>query len=333
MRLKKYIVLYFLLPALLLGSKVHAQTLIDVSTEVPDILIGEQTVLHLTVTADMGKVVYWGISPEALMPVEIVAASKPDTTVVNGNRIVIKQDFIVTSFSDVDTLCLLPPFGVIDQSDTIYSNQIALKITTVPVNVDAPEEFYDIKEIWKPLFVLADYYPLIFGILLTLFLICVVGYIIQHLRNRKALIPLRKEEPKLPPYEEAIKRLDEIKLQKLWQQGRNKDFYTQLTDVLRQYIVRRYNVNAMEMTSYEILEIIQRDKEAKSVYDILKQVLHLADFVKFAKLHPLPDENELSLMHAYSFVNRTKVVEIAKPAEESAESKTNDSKLKEEEHG
>jgi hypothetical protein len=330
---------YLLLPALLSGSKVHAQTLIDVSTEVPDILIGEQTVLHLTVTADKGKTVYLAFSPEALMPVEIVFASKPDTTIVNGNRIVVKQDLVVTSFSEVDTLCLLPPFAVIDQSDTIYSNQIALKISTVPVNVDAPEEFNDIKEIWKPPFVLADYYPLIFGILLTLFLICVVGYIVQHIRNKKALIPLRKEEPKLPPYEEAIKRLDEIKSQKIWQQGRNKEFYTQLTDVLRQYIVRRYNVNAMEMTSYEILEIIQRDKDAKSVYDSLRQILHLADFVKFAKLHPLPDENDLSLTNAYSFVNQTKVVEIAKPAEESggdqqpAEHKTNDSNLKEEQHG
>jgi len=116
-----------------------------------------------------------------------------------------------------------------------------------------------------------------------------------------------------------MKELDEIKQQKLWQQGRNKEYYTLLTDTLRKYMVNRFGINAMEMTSGEILELIRLESEANSSYNSLKQILELADFVKFAKLHPLPDENELSLMNAYLFVNQTKVVEVASP-EESKES-------------
>ena len=188
-------------------------------------------------------------------------------------------------------------------------------MSTLPVNVDKPEEFYDIKNIWKAPFVLADYYPWIFGILIALFLICVVGYILQRIRNRKPLLPFSKPVPKLPPHEQAVKELDDIKQQKLWQQGRSKDYYTQITETLRRYLVDRFGIQAMEMTSAEILDIVRKDADAGAVYNSLKQIMELSDFVKFAKMNPLPDENERSLMNAYLFVSQTKVVEVPAPGE------------------
>lgn len=301
------------------GTKLYAQqTLIDVSIDSAAILIGEQTVLHLTITTDNGKNVIVPIPNDTLMTgVEVLNIAKADTTVIDNNRLLIKQDILITSFDS--SLYLLPPFKVIDQTDTIYSNQVALKVSTIPVNIDKPDEFNDIKETWDPPFVLADYYLLIYGVLFACFLICLIGYILKRLRNRQSIIPFKKQEPKLPPFEMAMKELDEIKQQKLWQQGRNKEYYTLLTDTLRKYMVNRFGINAMEMTSGEILELIRLESEANSSYNSLKQILELADFVKFAKLHPLPDENELSLMNAYLFVNQTKVVEVASP-EESKES-------------
>ena len=301
------------------GTKLYAQqTLIDVSIDSAAILIGEQTVLHLTVTTDNGKNVIVPIPNDTLMTgVEVLNIAKADTTVIDNNRLLIKQDILVTSFDS--SLYLLPPFKVIDQTDTIYSNQVALKVSTIPVNIDKPDEFNDIKDTWDPPFVLADYYLLIYGVLFACFLICLIGYILKRLRNRQSIIPFKKQEPKLPPFEMAMKELDEIKQQKLWQQGRNKEYYTLLTDTLRKNMVNRFGINAMEMTSGEILELIRLESEANSSYNSLKQILELADFVKFAKLHPLPDENELSLMNAYLFVNQTKVVEVASP-EESKES-------------
>lgn len=301
------------------GTKLYAQqTLIDVSIDSAAILIGEQTVLHLTITTDNGKNVIVPIPNDTLMTgVEVLNIAKADTTVIDNNRLLIKQDILVTSFDS--SLYLLPPFKVIDQTDTIYSNQVALKVSTIPVNIDKPDEFNDIKDTWDPRFVLADYYLLIYGVLFACFLICLIGYILKRLRNRQSIIPFKKQEPKLPPFEMAMKELDEIKQQKLWQQGRNKEYYTLLTDTLRKYMVNRFGINAMEMTSGEILELIRLESEVNSSYNSLKQILELADFVKFAKLHPLPDENELSLMNAYLFVNQTKVVEVASP-EESKES-------------
>ena len=311
---------FLLIIALLLlaGGKVSAQrTLIDVKIDSAAILIGEQTVLHLTVTTDKDKPVQIVIPTDTLMRgVEVLDLSNADSSVIENDRLLIKQDILVTSFDS--SLYLLPPFKVIDGVDTVYSNQVALKVSTIPVNVDKPEEFYDIKEIWKPPFVLADYYPIIYGILLALFLICVIAYIIKRMRNKQSLIPFKKPEPQLPPHEQAIKELDEIKQQKLWQQGRSKEYYTLITETLRRYIVGRFGINAMEMTSGEILDIIRKQHEADSVYENLKQILNLSDFVKFAKMNPLPDENDLSMMNAYLFINQTKVEE-ALAAPETAE--------------
>lgn len=318
----------FLLLLLLTGGKLFAQqTLIDVKIDSAAILIGEQTVLHLTVTTDKEKPVQIVIPNDTLMRgVEVLSLSKADSALIENDRLLIKQDILVTSFDSA--LFLLPPFKVIDGVDTIYSNQVALKVSTIPVNVDTPEEFYDIKEIWKPPFVLADYYPIIYGVLLALFLICVIAYIIKRLRNKQSLIPFKKQEPKLPPYEQAIKELDEIKQQKLWQQGRSKEYYTLVTETLRRYIVDRFDINAMEMTSGEILDILHKHQEAGAVYENLKQILNLSDYVKFAKMNPLPDENERSLMNAYYFINQTKREEVVTPeTEEKQATGTNDSTI------
>lgn len=304
------------------GINIHAQkTLIDVAVDSSAILIGEQTVLHLTVTTDPNQSIQMILPVDTLMRgVEVLAYSIPDSTIID-NRLLIKQDVLVTSFDSA--LYLLPPFKVIDGVDTILSNQVALKVATIPVNVENPEEFYDIKGVWKAPFVLADYYPIIYGVLFALFLLCVVAYMIQRVKNQKPIISLKKQEPKLPPHQQAVKELDEIKQQKLWQQGRNKEYYTQITDTLRRYIFERFGVYAMEMTSNEILDIIHKVNEVDSVYNNLKQIFEISDLVKFAKWLPLPDENNLSMMNAYLFVNQTKVEEIP-VSEENKEIKENE---------
>lgn len=328
--LKNCIVFLGIVVSMACGKVYAKQTLIDVTIDSAAILIGEQTKLHLTVTADKDRPVQLLLPADTLMRgVEVLDISRPDSSLIENDRLVIKQDLLITSFDS--SLYLLPPLKVIDGPDTISSNQVALKVSTIPVNADKPDEFNDIKAVWKPPFVWADYYPIIYGVLLGLFLLCVIIYIIKRLRNRKSLLPFAEPEvPKLPPYEQAIKELDELKGQKLWQQGLNKEYYTSLTETLRRYIDERFGVNAMELTSTEILDLLRGVPEVKSVYDKLQQILQLADFVKFAKIHPLPNENDLSLVNAYLFVNATKPVEVVpEDAETADEENTNDAKKKE----
>ncbi|MDR2497198.1 MAG: hypothetical protein LBD21_08750 [Tannerellaceae bacterium] len=320
-----------LLLLLLCSSAIAQQTLIETKIYDPAILIGEQTRIQLTVFTDKGRNVNIILPRDTITAgIEILGISQPDTAQIENNRIAISQELLITSFDSA--LYSIPPFMVIDGGDTILSKEtLGLKVSTVPVDTNQPENFYDIADVWKPPFVLADYNLLILGILFGLLLICIVGYIAQRIRNKKPILTLIKSSPKLPPHEQAILELNQIKQQKLWQQGRVKEFYTLVTETLRRYISVRFDISAMEMTSAEILYIIRRENEADSVYDNLKQILELADFVKFAKLNPQHNENELSLMNSYLFVNQTKETDYSSISinEEEGEDETRNKQQKE----
>ena len=309
------------------GGKAYAQqTLVDVRVDSAAILIGEQTVLHLTVTTDKDKAVQLVIPRDTLMAgVEVLEIPKADSTLIENDRLLIEQDLLVTSFDS--SLYLLPPFMVIDGADTVYSNQVALKVSTVPVNADKPEEFYDIKNVWKPPFVLADYYPWIFGVLLTLFLICVVAYVIKRMRNRQSILPVKKPEPKLPPHLAAMKKIETIKADKVAKREDPKAYYTELTDVIRIYIKERFGFNAMEMTSAEIIERLLEEKDKESIHD-LKVMFETADLVKFAKYAPLMNENDMNLVNAVDFINQTKIEEDPNAKKEPTEIKVEEKRSK-----
>jgi hypothetical protein len=302
--------------SLIQGTKTVAQqTKVEVSIDVPDIMIGEQTMLHVqaTINKDKDKQIQIPMPAEALMKgVEVLGILKPDTSDLKNNYITIRYDLVITSFDSA--LYLLPPFVAIEGQDTVFSNQVALKVSSPDVNLDKPEEYYDIKKIWRPAFVLADYYAWIYGVLFLLFLICVTGYLVQRLRNRPEEEAPVKEAPKRPPHEQAILELKEVREQKLWQQGRNKEYYTAITDILKRYITARYDTSVLERTSAEILEFLRYEEPEKLyVYDTLKQIVQLADFVKFAKLRPLPDENDITMINANVFVEQTKQLNVEQP--------------------
>ncbi|MDR3340489.1 MAG: BatD family protein [Candidatus Symbiothrix sp.] len=291
---------------------VYAQQIaVKASIDSTHILIGEQTKIHLEIAAAKNQSLQLPVFSDTLITgIEVLAISKIDTTDIGNDRIRLNYDYLVTSFDSA--VYLLPPFQVVLNKDTAYSNELALKVSTLPVDTES-KQFYDIKDVVKPKFVLLDFLlfvlPLLY-ILLGILLIAAIVFIVYRIYHKKSLLPFKKEEPLLP-HIRAIQVLDAIKAQKLWQQGKIKEYHSDITDALRRYIEERFEIGAMEMTSGEILDKIRGYSDADNSYDNLKQILILADFVKFAKYNPLPDENELSLMNAYLFVNMTKQEEVS----------------------
>lgn len=138
-------------------------------------------------------------------------------------------------------------------------------------------------------------------------LIAGIYYLMRWIeRNRK-----QEEEPINPellrPAEEvALEKLDAIKAEKKWQDGKVKEYQTELTDVIREYIGRRFDVRSSEKTSDETLKAMKPLlSEQKDLFERLRKMLTLADLVKFAKWTTTPDENEKSLTTAYEFVKET----------------------------
>jgi hypothetical protein len=281
------------------------RALVEMSVEPASILIGEQATVTLTVTSDADRPVEVLLPKDTLMlGVEVLEQSGWDTLSVENGRQVMRQELLVTAYDS--SLYLLPPVAVVDRGDTTYSASVALKVSTVPVDIDHPEEFADIKGIWKPPFVWKDYLSYLLWFLAAVALAAAVWYGVKLWRRRESPLP-KDEGPKTPAHERALKALEDIRLQKLWQQGKNKEYHTLVTDTLRRYMSERFEMDAMEMTSGEILDRLRREPDAEAVFRNLEQTLHLADFVKFAKMTPLPDENDQSMTNACLFVERTKV--------------------------
>ena len=285
-----------------------AQTVINATIDSTSILIGQQTKIHLEIAADKDQSLQIPMVSDTLMAgVEVLTISKIDTIDIGNNRMKMKYDYLITSFDSA--LYLLPPFKVITGTDTTFSSELALKVSTIPVDTESGK-FNDIKDIRTPPFVLMDYLPVFLLIVAIIAFLALAVFIIYRIINKKSLVPFKKEEPFVPAHIRAIRRLEAIKADKLWQMGKIKEYYSEITDTLRKYIEERFGIGAMEMTSGEILTDIKQYGDANTAYDNLKQVLILADFVKFAKYQSLPDENELSMANACLFVNSTKEEEL-----------------------
>ena len=134
----------------------------------------------------------------------------------------------------------------------------------------------------------------------------IVGIIfaVKRLKAHKPIIELHPAPVLPPPDERALKKLEDLRRKELWQAGKVKEYYTELTDIVRNYLEEAWGINSTDMTSDETLEAY-RDSKAhdEACESKLRQTLHTADMVKFAKGEPLPNEHTQAMNNAVEFVS------------------------------
>jgi hypothetical protein len=130
----------------------------------------------------------------------------------------------------------------------------------------------------------------------------------------------------VPPYQLAMQQLQTLHDEHLCEKGEEKEFYTRLTDILRTYLDARFGINAMEMTSTQIRRSLRENADTKMSEKYMSRILEIADFVKFAKIRPLPEDNASAYKSALQFVEDTKPAPVAETTEDSKESKSIKSK-------
>lgn len=98
-----------------------------------------------------------------------------------------------------------------------------------------------------------------------------------------------------------------------------KDYYTDVTNVLRTYIYRRFNINALEMTSHEMLDSLKETCDALKIDD-LRAILKTVDLVKFAKYSTNLNDMDYYLNSIEHFIDSTKINEpvevVSEPKED-----------------
>ena len=239
-------------------------------------MIGDQQHLTFKAKVDPGvRIVFPRLQDTVVHGLEIISGPVRDSVKEKDGRWLLEEKYVVTAF---DTgVYVVPPQPITIESQE-YNNIVRTDPVGLVVNtfqVDPQKGNYDI--VWL-------YW--------------------DRRRKNKPLFTPKKEE--IPPYVMAIRSLDEIKGNKLWQAGKEKEYYTRLTDTVRQYLDGEFAIPAMEQTSSETMQALVNCKEVEAKErEIIEEMLTTADYVKFAKFTPLQDENSRYLDAAYEFVNNT----------------------------
>jgi hypothetical protein len=305
-----------------------AQTIqVNARFDTTAMLIGDQIKLLIELERQADVRVRFPVWADTLTrKIEIIEAYPVDSARTANGMVRLKQELLVTSF-DSGRHVLPPirfPFVADGRADTIATLPVYLDVLTIPL--DDSQEIADIKPIYKMPVGWADVYPwlLRFGLLLLVAALIAFGiYAFIRRRNNKPIFSPSK--PADPPHVVALRELDMLRGEKLWQGNRMKDYYTRLSDIVRTYIEGRFGVTAMEMTSDEILAGLRHTGfEDNNLVSRLGKLFALADLVKFAKAQPLPDENETSMLDSYLFVNNTKIETVIEQKDTEKEEVTKD---------
>ncbi len=296
------------LPALILyaGSSpaqdVHAVAKADTAV----ILIGGH--LHIDLSAEFppGVRIEFPQIPDTIGKLEVVAKTPVDTTTNPGNNRVREHSVLTITCFDSGYYAL-PPFRFtysIKQDTTKYIAETEpLLITVMTVPVDTTQAIKDIKKPLDAPFSWKEALPYILAGIA--FILAAWGlYLFFKRKKRKINAPI-PQRPSRPPHEIALEMLRELEKEKLWQHGHTKLYHSRLADTVRIYIRQVFEVNAMELTTEETLEQLKANALEAECRTRLEYLLQQADLVKFAKMSPLPDENDKSMKNAYFFIENT----------------------------
>jgi hypothetical protein len=294
------------------------------SLDTSSIRIGERIQLRLNATLPKSATIYWpAIADTLTKSVEVASKSKVDT---NGTS---RKDFLnynqVFSITSFDTgFHYIPPFTIhyAYAGDTtrheLLSEGIYLKVRAV--EVDTTRAIRDIKGPIQAPYTFAEFAPYLGGAAVLALIIGLIWYYFWRKRMNKPLFPVLTRPPG-PAWETALQSLDALEEKKLWQNGKIKEYYSELTDIIRHYLFEQHDIEAMEMTTSEILDAFDAAELPKDSRPGLTDILVQADYVKFAKAIPLRKENELSMTLSRQFIIDTK------PAPAIAEPKSAENKI------
>lgn len=293
-----------LLLAMLPVVNAVAQSAVTAKIDARQITVGDQVRLFIEAKPAKNERLIWAVMPDTFNNLEIVEKGKIDTVQQDGLTLY-KQRLLITGWDS--GMFTIPSFTFTSvpqngQAYTIVTDSFALIVNTVAV--DTTQAFKPIADIIAVKMTWRDYIWYIIGAVVAIVLICFIVYYFR--KNKKTAIPVAAP----PVYvetvnEKAIRLLNELEQKQLWQQGQVKDYYTELTDILRNYIEERFRTQAMELTTDELLAIVRKHKEMMRHHEALRTILQTADMAKFAKAEPLPQEHVDAMELTRQFVQKT----------------------------
>ena len=270
------------------------------------ILIGDQIKLNISVELDLNEEYNWPEFTDSIYEiVEIILQSDLQENTTENSKI-ISQQIMLTCFDSGSYY--LPPIvfnenrkteGLILNVNTIAINDSSAMMDITPTKIGTKDDYTENeidekrKQLWKKI-------AWIIGILLLLFLIY---YMIKKYQKKESIITKRRVI--VPPHITALNKLQNLQKKKLWQKGELKEYYSELSLILREYTENRFNFQALELPTSDIIKNLKElDSELLSR---LEFVLIKADNIKYAKGFSLEEENKESMKKSKEFIKLTKI--------------------------
>lgn len=300
------------------AQALRAEAKLD-KTSIP---LGDQTVLHLIVHVPAGEEVSFPpLSDTISSKVQVVEVGKADTSDdknAPGGKI-ITEHFTISSFEP--GTYTIPSFQFKGKKAAAETNTLIFQV--LPVKVDTTKAIYDIKQPLTVSYTFLDWlrdHWLWFAIPLAVILLCwaLFGYLKKRPKQELTAEPVRTAEP---PYVIAVKKLQALQEKKLWQQGEVKQYHSEISEILREYLEQNYRISALEQTTADILVSLRSAPITGDSLALLSRILTLSDLVKFAKEKPLPAGNEQSMSDALNFVRVTGEIAATSVQQDGAEEK------------
>ncbi|MES2681087.1 MAG: hypothetical protein V4635_14430 [Bacteroidota bacterium] len=301
--------LFFLTSEKFFGQDVKVSAVLDSSK----IRIGEQVKLDLYVTYPSNeknlKIQWPTVGDTITGKIEVISVSAIDTTFpdkTNSTKIFQHQQITVSSYDS--GYFSIPGFKFVvndDSAHPLYTENFLLEVHTVPTDSSA-SKLKDIKPPFGEKFNWRWFSAYIYGGIAFLLLIIIVIMVTLYFARRKKQIVTEPEKPRIPAHISALASLERIKTESIWKEEKVKEYYSSISDTIRLYIEERFNVNALESTTDEIMMAFRSQVVDPLSKEKLQQLLMLSDLVKFAKQFPIESEHLFTLQNAFDFVNGTK---------------------------
>lgn len=222
-------------------------------------------------------------------------------------------DVVVAKYDSGDAV--LPPlrYLIVAGGDTagrtVATNEVRLTIQTVPVDTSQ-----DIRDLKPPLGVPLTLREILLAVGILLAVVAAAYLLYRWWKRRRLPAALVAPAPARPAHVIALEELGALKQKKLWQQGLVKQYYTEVTDILRRYFENRYRLMALERTTDEILDDLRRIRLTGELLGKTDRLLRRADLVKFARHQPPIPEHDESIQIVYDVVDRTRITDGAVPS-------------------
>lgn len=313
--------LYILLICILSFQKIIAQDVTVTSAfDTSRIYLGDHVGFNITVDQPSGLILSVPVLKDTLCKnIEILNGPQIDSLVTGAGRLRVVNRYLVTSF-DSGFYNVPPVYAEIQNRDGIkrfYSDYNPIEVMRVNIApADTTAKIYDIIKPYSAPLTLGEILPWILMALLAGALIWILVKLIKKLTRSKDKPP-EVINPD-PAHIIAFRELEKLKEKQLWQKGEVKQYYSSLTEIIRQYLENRYRVFSLELTTSETLDaLVKTGFKKNETFTKLKTILTGSDLVKFAKYKPESAENELHFRNAWEFIEIT--MEKAEAAEQKPE--------------